>query len=163
MTSVRSPLPGACNFHTVSETAFSPVGLFLDQPFPLEIRPFHLFWILLKVSLTIAKAREKLTKCGFNRKNSHTEKCIKGMPLLHLHMWKVQIKRMELWEDQFKEWWLEWWKTTSGKRNTVAKTTEFRHHRFYSDFDADVTRNSKFSGKGISKNNSTCENAVARK
>ena len=124
---------------------------------------FILFWILLKVSLTIAKAREKLTKPGFNRSNSHTEKCIKDMPLLHLQMWKAKIKRMELWEDQFKEWWLEWWKTTSEKQNTVAKTTEFRQHRFYSDFDADVTRNSKFSGKGISKNNSTCENAVARK
>ena len=34
---------------------------------------------------------------------------------------------------------------------------------FYSDFDADITRDSNFSGKGISKNNSTCENAVARK
>ena len=53
--------------------------------------------------------------------------------------------------------------TTTGKLNTVAKTMEFRHLRFYSDFDADVTRNSKFSGKGISKNNSTCENAVAQK
>ena len=52
---------------------------------------------------------------------------------------------------------------TTGKRNTIAKTTEFRHHRFYSDFDTDVTRNSDFSGKGICKNNSTCENAVARK
>ena len=72
--------------YSVCETAFSQAGLFLDQPFPLQIRP-----------------REKLTKRGFNRKNSHTEKCIKGMPLLHLHMWKVQIKRMELWEDQFKE------------------------------------------------------------
>ena len=58
---------------------------------------------------------------------------------------------------------LEWWKTTSGKRSTVAKTTEFRHHSFYSDFDADITRNSNFSGKVISKNNSTCENAVVRK
>ena len=149
--------------YSVCETAFSQAGLFLDQPFPLEIRPFHFFSILLKVSLTIAKAREKLTGHGFNRKNSHSEKCIKGMPLLHLHMWEVQIKCMELWEGQFKEWWLKWRKTTSGKRNTVAKTTEFRHHRFYSDFDADVTRNSKFSGKGISKNNSTCENAVSRK
>ena len=64
------------------------------------------------------------------------------MPPLHLHMWT------SLRNDG-----LEWWKTTSGKRNTVAKTTEFRHHRFYSDFDADVTRNSNFSGKGISKNN----------
>ena len=95
--------------YSVCETTFSQVGLFLDQPFPgnqfeiLQIRSFHFFWILLKVSLTIAKAREKLTKRGFNRKNSHTEKCIKGMPLLHLHMWKVQIKRMELWENQFKE------------------------------------------------------------
>ena len=50
-----------------------------------------------------------------------------------------------------------------GKQKTVAKTTEFRQHRFYSDFDADVTRNSNFSGRGMSKNNSTCENAVARK
>ena len=59
--------------YSVCETAFSQVGLFLDQPFPLQIRSFHFFWILLNVSLTIAKAREKLTKRGFNRKNSHTE------------------------------------------------------------------------------------------
>ena len=26
------------------------------------------------------------------------------MPLLHLHMWKVQIKRMELWEDHNDNW-----------------------------------------------------------
>ena len=65
-----------------------------------------------------------------------------------------------MWENQFEELWIGM-KTTSGKQNTVAKTTEFRHHRFYSDFDADITRNSKFSG--ISKNNSTCKNAVARK
>ena len=90
--------------YSVCETAFSQVGLFLDQPFPLQIRSFHFFRILLEVSLTIAKAREKLRKRGFNRKNSHAEKCIKGMPLLHLHMWKVQIKRMELWEDHNDNW-----------------------------------------------------------
>ena len=87
--------------YNVCETAFSQVGLFLDQLFPIS--SFYFLWILLKVSFTISKAREKLTERGFNRKNSHSEKCIKGMPLLHLHMWKVQTKRMELWEDQFKE------------------------------------------------------------
>ena len=68
------------------ETAFSQEGLFLDKPFPgitlryffITIRSFHFFWILLKVYLTITKAREKLTKRGFNRTNSHSEKCIKG-------------------------------------------------------------------------------------
>ena len=34
---------------------------------------------------------------------------------------------------------------------------------FYADFDADVTRNSNISGKGVSKNNPTGENAVAQK
>ena len=85
--------------YSVCETAYSHVGLFLDQPFLLQIRSFHFFWILLKVSLTIAKEREILLKRGFNRKNSHTKNCIKGMPLLRLHMWEVQIKRMEMWED----------------------------------------------------------------
>ena len=55
--------------YSVCETAYSHVGLFLDQPFLLQIRSFHFFWILLKVSLTIAKPREKLTKHGFNQKN----------------------------------------------------------------------------------------------
>ena len=86
--------------------AFSQVGLFLDQPFRgISLRYFRSdlfisFGFSSKVSFIIVKAREKLTKRG---KKSHTEKCIKGMPLLHLHMWKVQRKRMELWEDQFKE------------------------------------------------------------
>ena len=94
-----------------------------------QIRSFHFFWILLKVSLTIAKAREKPTRRGFNRKNSHSEKCSKGKPLLDLHMWKVQIKRMELWEDQFKEWWIgmvvnDNWKTEySSKNNGVSPCT----------------------------------------
>ena len=83
--------------YSVCETAFSQVGLFLDQTFSF------FFFIFLKVSWTIAKAREKLTKRGFNRSNSHTEKCIKDMPLLHLQMWKVKKNRRELWEDQFKE------------------------------------------------------------
>ena len=34
---------------------------------------------------------------------------------------------------------------------------------FYLDFDADENGNSNFSRKGISKNNLTCGNAVARK
>ena len=49
------------------------------------------------------------------------------------------------------------------KKEYSSKTTEFRQHLFYSDFDADVTRNSNCSGKGISKNSPSCENAVARK
>lgn len=46
---------------------------------------------------------------------------------------------------------------TSGKRNTVAKTTEFGRHVFYSDFDADVNGNKHSSRRGLSKNNLTCE------
>ena len=144
--------------YSVCETAFSQVGLFLDQPFPgisswdTSDQIFSFLLDSLKSLLDHCKGTRKTYKCGFNRKNSHTEKCIKGMPLLHLHMWT------SLRNDG-----LEWWKTTSGKRNTVAKATEFRHHRFYSDFDTDIARNSNFSGKGISKNNSTCENAVARR
>ena len=43
-------------------------------------------------------------------------------------------KRMELWEDQFKEWWIGMMENDNwNERNTVAKTTEFRHHRLYSD------------------------------
>ena len=50
------------------------------------------------------------------------------------------------------------WKTEySSKNNGVWPPF------FYSDFDADVNGNSNFSGKGVSKNNLTCENAVARK
>ena len=76
---------------------------------------------------------------------------------------EVQIKRMELWEDQFKEWWIGMMENDKWKTEYSSKTMEFRKHLFYSDFDADVTRNSNWSGKGISKNNSTYENAVARK
>ena len=51
------------------------------------------------------------------------------------------------------------WKTEySSKNNGVSPPSFLLRFR-----DADVTRNSNFSGKGISKNNSTCENAVARK
>ena len=64
--------------YSVCETAFSQVGLFLDQPFPLQIRPFHFFWILLKVSLTILKKR------GFNQKNSHTEIRYAAASLAHV-------------------------------------------------------------------------------
>ena len=81
------------------EPAISPSRKLGLRYFFITIRSFHFFWILLIVSLTIAKAREKLTKRGLNRKNSHTEKCIEGLPQLHLHLWKVQIKRLELWED----------------------------------------------------------------
>ena len=50
------------------------------------------------------------------------------------------------------------WKTEySSKNNGVSPPL------FYSDFNADVTRKTNFSGKGISKNNPTCKNAVARK
>ena len=74
--------------YSVCQTAFSQASLFLDQPFPgislryfsITVRSFHFFWICLKVYLTITKAREKLTKRGFNRANSRSEKCIKGMP-----------------------------------------------------------------------------------
>ena len=76
---------------------------------------------------------------------------------------EVQIKRMELWEDQFKEWWIGMmenhkWKTEYNSKNKVVSPPFF-----YADFDADVTRNSNLSGKGVSKNNSTWKNAVARK
>ena len=94
--------------YSVCETVFSQVSLFLDQPFPgislryfsITVRSFHFFWICLKVYLTITKAREKLTKHGFSRANSHSEKCIK---LKARYKWNVQIKLMVLWEDQFKE------------------------------------------------------------
>ena len=90
--------------YSVCETAFSQVGLVLDKPVTVislryffnAIGFFHFFWILFKLPLNIANAREKLTKSGFNRKNSHAEICIKGMLLLHLYMWKMQLKRMEL-------------------------------------------------------------------
>ena len=53
----------------------------------------------------------------------HSEKCTKG----RLH--KFKIKRVVLWEDQLKEKVrLELWKTTSGKRNTEAKTTALGRH-----------------------------------
>ena len=59
--------------------------------FFITIRSFNFFWILLKVYLIIPKAREKLPKRGFNRANSHSEKCTKG--LLHISkMWKVLNK-----------------------------------------------------------------------
>ena len=47
--------------YSVCETAFLQVGLFLDQPFPLQIGPFRFFWILFKVSSTTSMAREKRT------------------------------------------------------------------------------------------------------
>ena len=52
------------------------------------------------------------------------------------------------------------WKTEYSSKNNGVSPPSFllRFRR-----DADVTRNGNFSGKGISKNNSTCENAVARK
>ena len=93
--------------YRVCETAFSQVGLFLDQPFPgISLRFFRSdlfisFGFSLKSPWPLQRREKNLQSV-----DSHSEKCMKGMPLLHLHIWKVQIKRMEVWENQFKEWWI---------------------------------------------------------
>ena len=57
------------------------------------------------------------------------------------------------------------WNDGNDQRKTeyISKNNGVSPSYFYSDLDADETRNSNFSGKGISKNNPTCENAFAQK
>ena len=96
------------------------------------------------------------------RVNSHSEISLcKGTP--QLHMWKVRVKRMVLWEGHLMEG-LDW---NDGKRqaeNGIAwqknRTLAAIFYRIC--FDADVTGNCNFREKGVSKNKTTCENAVAR-
>ena len=101
----------------------------LDQPFPgislRYLRSDLFFRILLKVSLTMQRREKNLQSV-----NSMERICIKGMPLLHVPMWKVQIKRMELWKDQFKEWWTgmmknDKWKTEYSSKNNGVSPPSF--------------------------------------
>ena len=66
--------------------------------------------------------------------------------------WWISERLIDSWNDGF-----QWWKTTSAKRNT-----EFGHHfvKIW-DFDANITGNSNFRGKGLSKNNPSYENRAS--